>query len=66
MLSVSASSSLIHFSIGFNSASPLSIPLELLLPSSPMGSMLLSQMDISKDSSLQSSVSFDAADHSFL
>ena len=48
MLIISASSSLVYFLVGFSSASPLSSPLELILLSSLMGSMLLSQMDVSK------------------
>lgn len=47
-LNISASSSLLYFFVGFSSASPLTSPLRLLSPSSPMGSMLLRQMDVSK------------------
>lgn len=47
MLNISASSPLVYFLVGFSSASPLSSPLELLLPSSPVGSMLL-RLDVSK------------------
>lgn len=55
-----------YFSVGSNSAPPLSIPWELLLLNLPVSSMSLNLMEVSKSHYLHDSVAFGTADYSLL